>query len=386
LKTYKFQLFPNTTQKDLLWSHAKQLNFLYNHFLNLKIEAYNKDKTNLSQSDLQSLLPILKEQKPELKKIHSQVLQQIAIRLDNAYKAFFRRVKEKKTNSKSKDKCSGCGFPNFRPSYKFFGICYPQKGFYINDNIFKTKAYGEIKFRKIRNILGNIKQIYIKCDVFNHWSISITTDYEDLKDSTGNAVGIDIGLKNLVVTNLGDKIKNCSHAKYFDKIIDQVKSEIDKSNKGSRKRRRLGKLKSRLYELKNRKISDFQHKVSRNLVRKYDTIFIEDLSAKKMSESDKTNLNKALRNARLVTFLSYIKYKGNTVIEVNPYNTSKTCNNCGYIHEKLKLSERTITCKECGNTYDRDENAAKNIYCLGQAIFRKGCDSEVTLREALTLR
>jgi transposase len=106
-----------------------------------------------------------------------------------------------------------------------------------------------------------------------------------------------------------------------------------------------------------------------------------------MSESNKTGLNKAIRNAKFAQFFLFLKYKTNKLILVNPYNTSKTCNYCGFINESLKLSDREITCFSCKSFYDRDENAAKNIFCLGQAQVARQLDvGSLTIQEVFSSR
>lgn len=309
-----------------------------------------------------------------VKEIHSQVLQQIPLRLDLAFKSFFKKNK---------------GFPKFRSCKDFFGICYPQpKSSYICKNVFSTKIYGDIRFSKHREINGNIKQILI-LNKNNSWFISIITDYEKPKIATEvcSEIAIDIGLTNLIVDNHGKKTKNATHSKYFDKQIAKLQSRRDKvTKKNSRRNRFLSKQIKKLHSLKVRKINDFQHKVSKTLTQKYNVIYAENLSSKKMSEGSATGLNKAIRNAKFSQFLNFLSYKAQKLILVNPFNTSKTCNNCGFINDKLKLSDREITCKSCCAVYDRDENAAKNIFCLGQAINLGLCTGDSIIREALAFK
>jgi putative transposase len=125
-----------------------------------------------------------------------------------------------------------------------------------------------------------------------------------------------------------------------------------------------------LYEKKTNKVTDFLHKASRSLARQYDTIYVEDLAVKSMSEGNWTNLNKAIRNTCLGRFVSFLEYKVHNLIKVNPRNTTKMHNSCGYVNDGITLKDRIITCPCCQETYDRDENAAKNVYCLGQTIQR----------------
>jgi putative transposase len=372
--TFQYRLYPTKAQQQKLWQHANKLNWLYNYFLNQKIEAYKTEKKSISKNAQQGELPNLKKADPILAEIHSQVLQQVAIRLDRSYQAFFRRIKSKEV----------AGFPKFRSCRDFFGICYPQSGFVIEDNVFKTKVYGNISFVQHRDLKGNIKQVSIS-NKNNKWFLNIITDYVEKSEKPKGKVGIDIGLKHLVVATDGTKIKNSTHAKHFDKQIAKVQSERDKKQKGSNRWIFLNNVKQRLYDAKTRKLNDFQHKASRRLAQTYDTIFAEDLSVKSMSEGDWTSLNKSIRNAKLAQFLSFLGYKVNQLVLVNPKNTSKMCNNCGKVHTDLKLSDRTIECS-CGITYDRDENAANNVLCLGQTILDGVCTRSDTIVEAFAFR
>lgn len=333
----------------------------------MKIIAYKEDKTNISRYTLQALIPELKVNDAVLGDIHSQVIQHVPHRLNETFSAFFKR---------------GYGFPRFRSCKNFFGITYPQAGYSVQDKIFHTRVYGGIKLVKHRDFQGTVKIARITSKD-NKWFLSITTDHEREKTGKGS-IGIDVGITNLVALSNGVIIKNKTHAKYFDKQINKLKSRRDKCKKNSRKTRHLNRVVQRLYGVKGRKINDFQHKVSRNLSSKYDTIFIEDLNVKQMSEGIITGLNRELRNASISSFLDKLKYKTKLVIEVRPKNTSKTCNNCGRMHN-MPLYKRTYIC-ECGHKEDRDVNAAKNIYCLGQAILNKVCTVDNTIQEALAFK
>jgi putative transposase len=371
--TYQFKLnVPKETQ-SLLWKHGNRLNFLYNRFLSERIENHKSRKEDPSIEKVTSVkqsarIPILKknEEFKDLKEILAQSVQAVLRRLDRAYENFFRRVKRKET----------AGFPKFRSCRNFFGLLYPQNGYKIKDNTFITKAYGKLTFNKHREIKGKIKQVSI-INKKNAFYINIVTDHSCDKNSTSNTtLAIDVGIKYLVVGKDSNgkilRIKNSTHSRYFNKQIDKLKSRRDKlPKKYSREYQRLNRVIQKLSDAEIRKTKDFQHKVSRNLSSHYDTIFVEKLNTKKMSESDFTSLNRNLRRAKLAQFLSFLEYKTFRFVKVNPFNTSKTCNKCGFVHKDLKLSDRFIKC-QCGHEYDRDENAAENIFCLGQAILN-GC-------------
>lgn len=369
--TYKFRIYPSKAQQTILWSHANKLNFLYNYFLNQRKTAYEKDKTTITRYDQQKELVVMKKSDVSLKEIHSQVLQQVPLRLSETYDSFFKRYKH------------GQGFPKFRSCKKFFGITYPQSGYIISDNFFKTKAYGKIKISMHRKIHGNVKQVKITCDG-NNWYLCIVTDYMQCSQNPTDMVGCDVGITNIAALSNREVIKNATHAKYFDKKINALKSKRDSSTiKGSRRNKFFTKVIKRLYGAKERKIKDFLHKVSKTLSSKYDTIVLEDLNLKAMSEKNITGLNRELRNSKIALFIQYLQYKTKNVVFVNPMNTSKTCNNCGKLHS-MGLSHRTMQC-ECGYIEDRDVNAAKNILCLGQAYIN-GYSTECSIQEALSFR
>src|SRR5271157_2298448 len=128
--TFQYRLYPTRDQQAKLWLHANKLNSLYNYFLDQRIENYKKG-IKIGQKEQQAELTKLKTSDPILEQIHSQVLQQVPLRLEKAYKNFFRRVKTKSQKP---------GFPKFRSCMDFFGICYPQAGFKIEDCTFQTKV------------------------------------------------------------------------------------------------------------------------------------------------------------------------------------------------------------------------------------------------------
>ncbi|MEO5348909.1 MAG: transposase [Magnetococcus sp. YQC-3] len=357
--TYKFRIYPTKEQQDILWEHSKLCNQLYNTFLDYKIENYTINKKNISKYDTLNLLPELKNNVPLLKTIHSQVLQQVLIRLDNSYKNFFNRVKKGEVP----------GFPKFRSSKYFFTLTYPQSGYKFSNNYFITKSYGKIKINLHRKINGDPKDITnvsITRDIGNKWYLCIGTDNNIVNNNIKeDIVGLDVGIKNIAALSTGKIIENKDYMKYYNKIIDSTKSYRDKRcKKGSRKYKSLSSKIRRLYGVRDRKVNDFLHKVSKELSSRFDTIVVEDLPLKKMSEGKITSLNKNLREASIGKFISFLEYKTNNLIKVNPYNTSKTCSNCGKIHN-IDLSVRTLNC-DCGLILDRDVNAAVNI--LGKEL------------------
>jgi len=174
--TFQYRLYPTKDQQVKLWQHANKLNWLYNYFHNQRIQNYNNG-IKIDRKEQQAELVNLKAIDPILNEIHSQVLQQVTLRLHLSYQAFFRRT---------------AGFPKFRSCKNFFGICYPQSGFKIENGIFTTKVYGKMPFVQHRDLKGEIKQVSIS-NKNNKFYLNITTDYIEAKQATGS-IGIDIGL------------------------------------------------------------------------------------------------------------------------------------------------------------------------------------------------
>ena len=354
--TIKYRIYPTRKQQDLLWRQSNLLNKLYNQFLEQKIKAYKEKGITIKRFELQAQLPQIKKDSPDYKQIHSQVLQQVPKRLDETYKAFFRK---------------GYGFPNFRSSKFFFGLIYPQdKGCKVID---KKLKLGKEKIKMIlhRPVPDNIKTRTITRTTDNKWFLCLS--YENQIEPTKNnnkILGIDLGLTNIVYCSDGHSVKNKNHTKYYDKQIAKLQTKQSKCVKGSRQYKQHQKVMNRLYGQKVRKTKDFLHKVSNTLVHKdFDIIGLERLETKKMSEGYKHRLNKSIRNSQLSLLINFLEYKakniGKKVVFVNPKNTSKKCSVCGKKHD-MKLSDREMVCS-CGNCMDRDYNASLNIMKLARA-------------------
>lgn len=354
--TVKYRIYPARKQQDVLWEQSNLLTNLYNHFLEQKITAYKEKGINIKRFELQAQLPKIKEEKPEYKEIHSQVLQQVPKRLTETYNAFFKR---------------GRGFPKFRNSRFFFGLVFPQDtGCRIVD---KKLIFGKEKIKVVqhRPIPETIKTRTTARTTDNKWFLCLS--YENPINpqiNNGKVLGIDLGLKNIVYCSDGHSIKNKNHTKYFDREIAKIQSKQSKCKKGSRQYKKHQKAINRLYGQKVRKTKDFLHKVSHTLVHKeFDTFGLEKLEPKRMTEqSNWHKLNKSMRNTQLALLTSYIQYKaeneGKKAVFVNPKHTSKKCSVCGRKND-MELWDREMNCK-CGNRMDRDYNASLNIMNLAR--------------------
>ena len=174
MRTYRFRIYPSKRQISMLESTINLCKELYNAMLQQRIYAYRSGK-KVNYFSQQDELPEIKDAFPEYRSIHSQVLQDVAGRLDKAYDNFFRRM-----NAKKKGKNKKAGFPRFKPVDRYNSITYTQSGFRILDNghVWLSKI-GEVRMFMHRPINETIKTLSIKCDKVGDWFITITADEKE---------------------------------------------------------------------------------------------------------------------------------------------------------------------------------------------------------------
>jgi putative transposase len=326
--------------------------WLWNHNLNERIEHYKQDKKSLSNFDQNYELPSLKKERSSLKNVHANTLQNVNERLDKAYKAFFRRVKNNENP----------GFPRFKSRHNTRGsFTYAQSGFSINENRVFLSKIGHVKFVRHRDIEGTIKQCVVK-RCHDEYYVIFVCELDDVQPvEIQSIVGLDLGVENFATLSDGNVIPNPRISR------EQVaKCQRKHSKKKTEKTRRA--LQKSWKRLVNRR-EDFTHKLSRFLVNKYDCIVVEDLNIQRMVTSDKTNrnLNREVMDATWNSFIQKLIYKaesaGKRVVKVDPAYTSQRCSQCGEIVAK-DLSVRIHSCPTCNLTIHRDLNAALNIKAL----------------------
>ena len=203
----------------------------------------------------------------------------------------------------------------------------------------------------------------------NKYFVSIITEQNlEQKPKTEKEVGIDLGIKDLIITSEGKKYKNHRYIKQYEKELAIAQKHLSRKQHGSNSYEKQRRKVAKIYEKISSCRLDMQHKVSLDLVRKYDIICLEDLNIKGMIKNHR--LAKAINDASWGQFVSMLTYKAELndkqVIKIDRwYPSSKTCHNCGWVNEGLKLSDRQWVCPHCGEIIDRDINAAKNILSEG---------------------
>ena len=365
IRNFKYRIYPNRKQLAVLSTTFANCRHLYNVALQHRNDCYRSQRKSITYLQQANELPLLKEEFPQYKEIHSLVLQSILKRVDLAFQSFFRRVKI------SKDQC---GYPRYKGEDRFKSITYIQSGFNL------TKKQGRLNLSKIglvkitmhRNIpIGSkIKTCTIKKEGAR-WYCVLSCDIPSTvkeKVVVREAIGIDIGLTTFAVLSNGEEIANPKYLKKSEAKLKEMQSEYSKK-RTKPKKRKLVNLHRKVADQRR----DFQHKTSKFLVDRFDLIAYEDLNVKGMMENGKYNLNKHIGDASWGTFVAMLKYKaedaGKYAIAINPRGTSQKCSQCGEVVKK-ELHQRVHSCS-CGFVASRDHNAAINILASGMDACRK---------------
>jgi putative transposase len=367
-KTYKLEILPNKSQKELLERHFGANRFIYNLALETKKSAYNGNKINVSCYTLNKQLSELKKECIWLKEINSQSLQQTIGNLDKAYTNFF--------EGRSK-------FPKFKSKKNKNSFHIPQFVNIFNNKLVIPKFKTGIKINIKKLELLNIINCTIVKETTGKYFACILCDVNHISSNkTGLSVGLDLGIKDFCITSNDVKYENSKYIKKYEKKLKQYQQYLSRKKKGSKNKNKQRLKVARIHEKITNSRNDRLHKISHEIVNKYDIICHEDLNIKGMLKNDK--LSKSISDVSWNKFLTYLNYKAEwndkIIVKIDRwFPSSKTCSSCGYIHKDLTLNIREWTCVECGTVHDRDLNAAKNILKEGLKTYRK--ELAITLAE-----
>lgn len=306
----------------------------------------------MSQYDCIYWMQAHKKEVPELKKVHSQTLQDIAFRLDGAYKSFFRRVKEKGKKA---------GFPRYQGEGRYNSFTYTQSGYKIEGDKLHISKVGWVKIKQHRELEGKINRMTVTKSPTGKWFACFICEV-DIKPAKKlkKAVGIDVGIESFTTDSNGESINYPRHYEKAQKNLAKLQRKHQK-----RKTKKTRKALATAHEKVKNKRKDFLHQTSRKLVNETQVIAFENLNTKALME--KHWVSKQIADASWATFISYVTYKaewaGRQVVLVNPAYTSQTCSQCGFRKHK-PLSQRVHKCS-CGLELSRDHNAAINILAIG---------------------
>ena len=372
-KAYKLRIYPTDFQRELLEKTFGCTRYIYNNFLAERKNKYEESKTRISVYEQLKELTDLKKEKEWLREIDSCALQACVYNLDDAFQKFFK----------------GNGYPRFRVK----GV---HESFRTNNtlNSYKNKKYESIRidfkkriitlpklkevkfrgYRKDKKMVGKIKSATIS-EYASKYFVSILVEMPFVKYSLKptTIVGLDLGIKDFIVTSNGEKLKN--EVKINEKRLKGLQKWLSRCKPGSKNRYKV-KLKIQRLYLKIRNARKHMiYKLANKIIRENDIIAIENLDVKSMYQVHK--IAKHLKNIPISEFIRVLKYKskwlGKKVIEINKYYpSSQSCNRCGFKNEEVKdLSVRKWTCRRCGLIHDRDINASINIMFEGLKIYMK---------------
>jgi len=358
-KSFKFRIYPIRKQEKKLELALDQACFLYNQLLDIHQQIYLGEKRTLTQFDMNYLVKDF-----ETKQLHSQVKQNIPKRISDAFKHFFRRVKNKEK----------VGFPKFKKRIFYNSITFPayRKEIYPNNRLYVSKI-GMIKIKNHREIEGQIKTLTIKKEN-DEWYVTFSCDNVPIEKVDNNfkseVEGIDVGIKKFLVCSNNGEFDNPNFLKRSEKKLKRLQRKHSKKKKGSK-----NKIKSRIKLAKQhtkitRQRNDFHKKLARNLASEIKYIGIENLNIKGMVRNH--CLAKSISDVSWGSFFTYLKYYktifDGEIIEIGRFEpTSQTCSSCGHI-QNMPLNKRTFECEKCEMILDRDLNASINIKKLTKNI------------------
>ena len=380
VRSAKFILKPNSKQKEILESFFGLSRAIYNISLhNIKNSKFGnyvvqngKNKGNIvpkipTEFDLNKSLPKLKEEYDYISLLPTAyaqaVMRNISRGFDNFYRTFnYPRFKSKKSNIQSFNMYAGC---KVKIDGDYITLIKPKASDYSQDDLKIRFKRHKIKYNFDKVTGFTISREYNKYYI----SFSFYTDIESKE--TNGSVGIDLGIKDFAICSDGVVFEN---KKFYEKSLRKLKisqRKLSKKQKGSNNREKARLKVSKLHKKVKNQRNDYQHKVSREIVNKYNIVCLETLKVKNMLKNKR--LAKSISDVSWNSFIEKLNYKvtenqGYLVKIDKFYPSSKTCSNCGCVKESLKLSERVYHCNECGFTIDRDLNASINILNVGLSL------------------
>jgi len=355
-KYYKYRIYPNKKQKELIQKTFGCCRFVYNYFLDRKINEHNENNKNIRYCDFSRELTVLKNNYIWLQEPDKWALQNSLKHLDRAFELFFNNHQSfPKYKSKKNKKQS------YRTQFNNNNIKFLK-------NHIQLPKLGNIKIRGKLVPSGRILHATVSQNAIGHYYVSLCcTNIENNQfPKTGNNIGIDLGIVNFATYSDGIKIDNPKFFEKSEKKLAKLCKELSRKTIGSSNRNKVRIKLAKLYKHIANQRMDFLQKLTTNLVREYDTICIEDLDVSSLRETDSTIRNKRISDVSLYEFRRQLQYKcqwyGKELKVIDRYYpSSQICHICGHRDCKKDEAIRKWVCPICGNELDRDINAAINI-------------------------
>lgn len=363
-KTFKYRIFPTSAQRTQLQVLLATCRWTYNKTLEVRRDAWERERKPLSRYDTNKLLTDWKQEYDWLQEGHAQVMQEAQKRVDLAFRAFFRRVK---AGHKP-------GYPRFRGKNRYNSFTYPQdKGNwrFLDNGRLRLSKVGKVKIKLHRPIEGKCKTLTIRRDALDNWYACFSCTIEpEFLPPTDKVVGIDLGLTTFAVLSNGEKIQRRRWTKRDAKDIARLQRKKERFAKGTLERRKVIRALRHAYHRAVNRRRDFAHKESRKLTDEYQFIAFEHLDIQSMQQNGWKTVNQGIVDVAWHQFVQFTQYKaeyaGRGFALVDPRGTTQECSGCGKVVPK-DLSVRKHDCPHCGLVLSRDHNAALNILRRGLA-------------------
>lgn len=382
MKTYKYRIYPTAKQATILRYQLGICRWVYNTMLATKRDAWDNMAKSLSKYDLINMLPTLKEEHVPWKEVHSQVVQEVVVRVSKAFDNFFRRVKDGEKP----------GYPRFKSYGQYRSITFPQYGNGVNleptsrkDAYLTASKVGRLYVKYHRPIQGDIKTVNLSCNRLGEWFVSFACDNVPAvvaPHPQADEVGIDVGLKTFAVFSDSAVIDNPRFFRKGEANLATVQRKLsatyersgpqrakNKANRTTRYTPELNRRKRAVQKVHKRianQRANFVHQHTKGIVAFYGAIYVEELDIQQMVDNGR--YNKSIYDAAWGLFRQVLAYKaasaGRRFRAVDPRGTTQRCSQCGVTVPKT-IEIRRHDCHNCGLSIDRDLNAARNICALG---------------------
>ena len=367
LKGYKYRLYPNKEQEVQLQKTFGCCRFVYNQTLAYRKEKYDKEKESMNKTSCNNYCnQVLKKEYEWLKEVDKFALTNAIYNMDSAYQKFFKEH---------------TGYPKFKSKHNHYKSYTTN---FTNNNIEVSFENNKIKLPKLkwvkakvhRKFAGKIKSATISQVPSGKYYVSVLVETEHIPmESTGCAIGFDLGIKDLLITSNGKKYDNQKLIKKYEDKLAKEQRKLAHKQKGSSNWNKQRIKVAKIHEKISNTRKDYLHKISHELVNENQVIVSEDLAVKNMVKNH--NLAKSISDCGWYELTRQLDYKSDwnnrNYIKIGRFTkSSQPCSVCGYINTETKdLSVREWTCPQCGTVHDRDVNAAINILNEGLRLINE---------------
>ena len=377
-RAIKIRLYPNKEQEQAINQLFGCYRFVYNYMLDIKQQEYKDNNKTLSLKELSKYFysTLRKDENYSWLKVqNTKVMKQSIRQMLTAYNRFFKLH---------------TGFPKYKSKKDIQSAYFPidaisRRNTFEERKITLTQSFKDIKFRcsklylaRLQTYKNKIRSATIQKTKSGKYFLSILIDIEETEivkfKKTGKSVGLDLGVKDFVITSDGDKFENKHFLKKQENKIKKLQRQLSRKVKGSNNRNKARIKLAKAFEHLVNQRENYIHAVINELLKNYDTIFMEDLNVSGMLKNH--CLSKAIQEVGFYKFKLILQSKAmlnnkQVVLIDRYYPSSKICSHCGYKNKDLRLSDRFWTCLCCGTKHDRDINAARNILVEGQRIHKQ---------------